>query len=323
MSGGPRPEPPPDPGAAGGRTMAPMRPGARQPEPSPDPGAAGDGRTMASKRPGARQPEPPPDPGAAGGASATIDVRLRAGAFTLDLRETIAARTVALFGPSGSGKTTTLDAVAGLRRPDEGLIRIGRRVLFDSRRGIDVPVHDRRVGYVPQDLALFPHLDVRRNVFYGARGPAASGRAGTGSRTRDADRARDTGRASVAGPRGPEPRRAPASVLELLEIDTLLPRAVDGLSGGERQRVALARALMTDPDLLLLDEPLAALDLGLRDRILPYLERVRDELGTPMIYVSHAADEVRRVADWVIVLDAGRALRSGIPADVLEGPDGR
>lgn len=93
-----------------------------------------------------------------------IDVRLRAGAFTLDLRETIAARTVALYGPSGSGKTTVLDAVAGLRRPDEGMIRIGRRVLFDSRRGVDVAPHERRVGYVPQDLALFPHLDVRRNV---------------------------------------------------------------------------------------------------------------------------------------------------------------
>ena len=279
---------------------------------------------------GGPRPEPPPDPGAAGGASAAMvmDVRLRAGAFTLDLRETVPARTVALFGPSGAGKTTTLDAVAGLRRPDEGLIRVGRRVLFDSRRGVDVPVHDRRVGYVPQDLALFPHLDVRRNVFYGARGPAGAGRAGTGGRPRGGGpggtgggRARAAGRARDAGPREPEPRRA--SVLELLEIDTLLPRAVDGLSGGERQRVALARALMTDPDLLLLDEPLAALDAGLRDRILPYLERVRDELGTPMLYVSHAADEVRRLADWVIVLDAGRVLRSGAPADVLEGPAGR
>ena len=236
-----------------------------------------------------------------GEASVVLDVRLRAGAFTLDLRETLAARAVALFGPSGAGKTTTLDAVAGLRRPDEGLIRIGRRVLFDSRRRIDLPPYERRVGYVPQDLALFPHLDVRRNVLYGARGPAAGG----------------------GGPGGPERRGARSAVFELLEIDTLLPRPVDGLSGGERQRVALARALMTDPDLLLLDEPLAALDLGLRDRILPYLERVRDELGTPMIYVSHAADEVRRVADWAIVLDAGRALRSGAPADVLEGPAGR
>ena len=246
-----------------------------------------------------------------GEASVVIDVRLRAGAFTLDLRETIAARTVALFGPSGSGKTTTLDAVAGLRRPDEGVIRIGRHVLFDSRRGVDVPVYERQVGYVPQDLALFPHLDVRRNVLYGARGRAAEGgpRLGSvqvgGTDTRDLDH-----------------RGAHASVLELLEIDTLLSRAVDGLSGGERQRVALARALMTEPDLLLLDEPLAALDLGLRDRILPYLERVRDELGTPMIYVSHVADEVRRVADWAIVLEGGRAIRSGAPADVL-GDAGR
>ena len=241
-------------------------------------------------------------------ASVVIDIRLRAGAFALDLRETIAARTVALFGPSGAGKTTTLAAVAGRRWPDEGMIRIGRHVLFDSSRRVDVPPYERRVGYVPQDLALFPHLDVRRNVFYGARGRAAGNGPG-GCRSRER-----TAAAATPGPDG-----AHASVLELLEIDTLLSRPVDGLSGGERQRVALARALMTDPDLLLLDEPLAALDLGLRDRILPYLERVRDELGTPMIYVSHAADEVRRVADWAIVLDGGRAARSGPPSDVLEG----
>ncbi len=247
-----------------------------------------------------------------GEASVVIDVRLRAGAFTLDLRETIAARTVALFGPSGSGKTTTLDAVAGLRRPDAGVIRIGPHVLFDSRRRVDVPVYERRVGYVPQDLVLFPHLDVRRNVLYGARGRAADRSPRPGN---------VKGRGTAAGPSGPH--GAHASVLELLEIDMLLSRSVDGLSGGERQRVALARALMTDPDLLLLDEPLAALDLGLRDRILPYLERVRDELGTPMIYVSHVADEVRRVADRVIVLDAGRAVRSGAPADVLEDGAGR
>ncbi len=240
--------------------------------------------------------------------SIVIDVRLRAGAFHLDLRETIAARTVALFGPSGSGKTTTLDAVAGLRRPDEGVIRIGRHVLFDSGRGVDVPVYERRVGYVPQDLALFPHLDVRRNVLYGARRRTAADGPGRMQKRRR----------GVDAP-GPQPLRGPhASVLELLEIDTLLSRPVDGLSGGERQRVALARALMTAPDLLLLDEPLAALDLGLRHRILPYLERVRDELGTPMIYVSHVADEVLRIADRVIVLEVGRAVRSGAPAEVLQ-----
>ena len=239
-------------------------------------------------------------------ASVVIDLRLRAGSFTLDLHETIQARTVALFGPSGSGKTTTLDAVAGLRRPDEGVIRIGRHVLFDASRGVDVPVYDRKVGYVPQDLALFPHLDVRRNVLYGARGRGAAAPGGRNPGNRGAD-------AEATGPHG-----AHASVLELLEIDTLLSRSVEGLSGGERQRVALARALMTGPDLLLLDEPLAALDLGLRDRILPYLERVRDEIGMPMIYVSHVADEVRRVAERAIVLEGGRAVRSGAPADVLK-----
>ena len=229
--------------------------------------------------------------GSLAAAPVVIDIRLRQGTFTLDLRQTIDARTVALFGPSGSGKTTTLAAVAGLRRPDDGTIRMGDRVLFDHAQRIDVPPHERRVGYVPQDLALFPHLDVRGNVMYGAR-------------PRDAD------------------MQAHAPILELLEIGTFLDRPVDSLSGGERQRVALARALMTDPDLLLLDEPLAALDVGLRGRILPYLERVRDELATPMIYVSHAAPEVRRVADRVIVLDNGRAARAGAPADVLPA-DGR
>ena len=222
-----------------------------------------------------------------------IDIRLRQGTFSLELHETIEARIVALFGPSGSGKTTTLAAVAGLRRPDDGLIQVGGRVLFDHARRIDVPPHDRRVGYVPQDLALFPHLDVRGNVMYGARDGRRASRPGTGHAVTH------------------------APVLELLEIDTLLARSVDSLSGGERQRVALARALMTDPYLLLLDEPLAALDASLRGRILPYLERVRDELGTPMLYVSHAAEEVRRVADRVIVLDQGRVRRAGAPADVL------
>ena len=236
---------------------------------------------------------PVPNRADAAATPVVIDIRLRQGSFALALHETIEARTVALFGPSGSGKTTTLAAVAGLRRPDDGVIRMGDRVLFDHARRIDVPPHDRRVGYVPQDLALFPHLDVRGNVMYGARE----------DRRPDGD---DTGSLVTH-----------ASILELLEIDMLLDRPVDSLSGGERQRVALARALMTAPDLLLLDEPLAALDASLRGRILPYLERVRDELGTPMLYVSHSAEEVRRVAERVIVLDQGRTLRAGVPADVL------
>ena len=215
--------------------------------------------------------------------SITLDFTLRQAGFTLELRETVAARTVALFGASGAGKTTTLDAIAGLRRPRDGVIRVGARALFDARGGVDLPAHERRVGYVPQDVALFPHLDVEHNVRYGARSTGASAQ----------------------------------TVLGLLEIDTLRARRVDALSGGERQRVALARALMSAPDVLLLDEPLAALDMGLRDRILPYLERVRDELGTPMIYVSHVAAEVRRIAEWVVVLEHGRVSRAGPPDRVL------
>ena len=212
-----------------------------------------------------------------------IDVRIRQGMFTLDLHELIEARTVALFGPSGSGKTTTLEIVAGLRRPNDGAVRIGSDVLFDSQLGIDIPIYRRRVGYVPQDLSLFPHLNVRQNVLYGS----------------------------------PERQSPDQQITEILEIDGLLSRAVAGLSGGERQRVALARALMSNPAVLLLDEPLTALDPALRGRVLPYLERIRDDLEMPMIYVSHSADEVRKVADWVIMLDHGRGVCSGAPGEIF------
>ena len=207
----------------------------------------------------------------------TLDFSLRQGAFTLEIQEHLDARVVALFGPSGAGKTSVLESIAGLRTPEHGVIRIGARTLFDSSAGVDLPAHERRVGYVPQDLALFPHMNVRRNILYGA----------------------DGGR----GPRLDQ-------VIGMLELDTMLARDVTALSGGERQRVALARALMASPALLLLDEPLAALDRGLRERILPYLERIRDELAIPMLYVSHAEAEVRAVADWVMELDAGRVTRS-------------
>ena len=199
------------------------------------------------------------------------------------------AHTLALFGPSGAGKTTTLDLLAGLRRPDTGTIQVGERVLFDRTLNINVPPHARRIGYVPQDLALFPHLNVRRNVLYGAR-------------SRGVDRPAEARLERVA---------------KLLEIDALLDRPASALSGGERQRTALARALMTAPDLLLLDEPLASLDSSLRGRIMPYLEVIRDVIGTPMLYVSHSAEEVRRVAEWAVVLDKGRVVRAGRPAEVL------
>jgi len=208
----------------------------------------------------------------------TLDFRLSQGTFALEIHERIEARVVALFGPSGAGKTSVLESIAGLRTPERGVIRIDTRTLFDSSAGVDLPVHARHVGYVPQDLALFPHMNVRRNILFGA----------------DAE-----GGARLT------------QVVGMLELDPLLSRDVTALSGGERQRVALARALMAMPALLLLDEPLAALDRALRERILPYLERIRDELAIPMLYVSHAEAEVRRIADWVVELDSGRVTRSG------------
>jgi molybdate transport system ATP-binding protein len=214
-----------------------------------------------------------------------LDFVLRQGDFTLELYERLDALVVALFGPSGSGKTTALEAVAGLRRPAAGVIEVGGRDLYSSVRRIDLPPRERGIGYVPQDSVLFPHMNVRKNILYGA--------------------ARGT---SIAL----------ASVLEILEIESLIDREVASLSGGERQRVALARALMSSPKLLLLDEPLAALDLSLRRRIVPCLRRIRDELGVPMAYVSHDAAEVRAIADHVVVLDRGRVVASGEPASVFD-----
>jgi molybdate transport system ATP-binding protein len=199
--------------------------------------------------------------------------RLTQGTFTLAIERRLNGRITALFGPSGAGKTTLLDAIAGLRTPSQGTIRLGDRVLFSSDARINVPPYDRHVGYVPQDVALFPHMNVRRNVLYGRR---------------------------------PGQRLELTTVVSMLEISDLLDREVRQLSGGERQRVALARALMSSPELLLLDEPLAAVDLDRRRRILPYVERVRDHLGVPAIYVTHDAEDVRRFADAVVVLDAGR-----------------
>jgi molybdate transport system ATP-binding protein len=204
-----------------------------------------------------------------------LDFTLRQGAFQLELHEQLKGGITALFGPSGAGKTTTLDAIAGLRRPSSGRIAIGDRVLFDASRGIDLPPHTRHIGYVAQEPALFPHMSVRRNVLYGRR---------------------------------PGQKLSLDVVTKMLEVGEFLDRRVPDLSGGERQRVALARALMSAPDVLLLDEPLAAVDVERRRRILPYLLRVRDDLGVPVIYVSHDRGEVDQLADRIIVLDAGRAI---------------
>ena len=205
----------------------------------------------------------------------TLDFTLQQGSFVLELHEQLNGGITALFGPSGSGKTTTLDAIAGLRGPRVGRIAVGDHVLFDRSHGVDLPPHGRHVGYVPQDTALFPHMNVRRNVLYGRR----------------------------AGQ-----KLSLDVVVRMLEVGQLLDRRVPDLSGGERQRVALARALMSAPDLLLLDEPLAAVDVERRRRILPYLLRVRDDLGVPVIYVSHDRAEVDQLADRVVVLDEGRVV---------------
>ena len=210
--------------------------------------------------------------------------RLEQGGFVLDIDEQLTGRITALFGPSGAGKTTVLDAIAGLREPASGRIAIGSRVVFSDGDRVSLPPHERHVGYVTQDVALFPHMNVRRNIEYGRR-------------------------------RGQ--RLDLNTVVEMLEIQGLVDRGVAKLSGGERQRVALARALMSAPGLLLLDEPLAAVDFELRRRILPYLERVRDWLAIPILYVSHDRDELRGLADHVIVLDRGAVVRSGSPEEAL------
>jgi molybdate transport system ATP-binding protein len=212
-----------------------------------------------------------------------LDFDLRQGAFTVELSERTDARALALFGPSGSGKTTIVEAIAGLRTPRRGTIAVGGRVLFAHEPHVNVPSRHRRVGYVPQDVLLFPHMNVRANVLYGAAHSTANLEA----------------------------------VIALLELEELLGRRVTSLSGGERQRVALARALMSNPDVLLLDEPMAAVDLPRRRRILDALLRIRDDLHVPLVYVAHSTDEVIRVADWVIVMDAGRVMSRGAPANII------
>ena len=208
----------------------------------------------------------------------TLDVTLRQQSFVLDVRESASVEVLGLFGPSGSGKTSLLEAIAGIRTPDEGEIRVGERLLFSSRDRVNVPARDRRIGYVPQDALLFPNLDVTGNIIYGHKPHDADGR----------DRF--------------------DSLVAMLELTPLLERRVQKLSGGEKQRVAIARALMTRPSILLLDEPLAAVDRARRDRILPYVLRIRTDLHVPLVYVTHDEDEIIAIADRVLYLDQGRVV---------------
>lgn len=201
-----------------------------------------------------------------------LDIALRRGGFARHVRIADDARVIAIEGASGCGKTSTLHAIAGLLRPVQGRIAIDGRVLLDSASGIDLPAHRRRIGYVFQDLRLFPHLDVRRNLRYGLRDDAPA-------------------------------RFGVQDVVNLLGIGALLERRTANLSGGEAQRVAIGRALLSQPALLLLDEPLSSLDRARRGELLPYLQRLRDEVSLPMVVVSHHDDGLRALADAVHTLD--------------------
>ncbi len=216
-----------------------------------------------------------------------VELRMRRQAFTLDacFRAPTPGIT-ALFGRSGAGKTTLMHLLAGLLEPDSGSIRLDGEPLFDSVRGINLAAEARRVGCVFQDLRLFPHLRVSGNLCYGLR------RARHGPAFIPMDR-----------------------IVELLELESLLQRRTWQLSGGERQRVALGRALLAQPRLLLLDEPLSALDTARRNEVLPYFERLRDELAVPMILVTHQFEDVVRLATHVVLLEGGRVLAQGdLPA---------
>ena len=206
-----------------------------------------------------------------------VNVIKQLGEFTLEAAFESEGRVTGLFGASGAGKTSLVNMIAGLLRPDRGTIAIDGEILDDTANGIHVPTWRRRIGYVFQDARLFPHLDVRQNLDYGRRMNGLSD---------DAEQKK--------------------RVTDLLDIGHLLDRRPGKLSGGERQRVALGRALLAKPRLLLLDEPLGALDEGRRAEILPYLVRLRDEARIPMVYVSHDAAEMRQLATQIVLLQRGR-----------------
>jgi molybdate transport system ATP-binding protein len=215
-----------------------------------------------------------------------IDVQLPLDRFTLEVNHTSRAAAIVLFGPSGSGKSSLLEVIAGLRRVSAGRVVLDGEVLTDATRRFSMRPEHRRIGYVPQDSMLFPHLDVRKNVRFGLKRKGAEG------------------------------ERRFEEVVGMLEIGPLLSRLPYTLSGGERQRVALARALATEPRLLLLDEPLAALDMELKERVLPFLLRVRED-KTRMLYVTHNVGEAIVLAEEAIVLREGRVEVHGTPREVL------
>ncbi len=216
-----------------------------------------------------------------------IDIHKKLGDFSLHVTVQSDAHVTAIFGPSGAGKTSLVKMIGGLVTPDQGRIVLGGRVLFDADKGVDVPVHARRIGHVFQDGRLFPHMTVKKNLLYGWRGDKQAARI------------------------------ALAQVSELLAIEPLLARRPARLSGGERQRVAIGRALLSKPAALVLDEPLSSLDARRKADILPYLDRLHLESDLPIIYVSHALEEVRRLAQYMVMLDAGLVSDAGATEAVL------
>lgn len=213
--------------------------------------------------------------------------------ITLNVDAELSGRITGIFGPSGSGKTSLLEAVAGIRKPVSAFIEAEGHVLTDTSRRFHVPIERRAVGYVPQDLALFPHLSVKQNLMFGLR-----------------EHQQRNDFINLA------------HIVNVLEIQPLLNRGTSRLSGGEKQRVAFARAILASPRLLLMDEPLASLDRNLKEKMIEYLLRLRDAFLIPMLYVSHDPDEVASLCDEVVILEEGRIIKRGTPQTVFE-PDPR
>jgi molybdate transport system ATP-binding protein len=214
------------------------------------------------------------------------NIRLSLGRFTLEVNVEIGRQVTGIFGPSGAGKTTLLEIVAGLRRPQGGKVQLRGMVLADSVQKKSLPPEQRCIGYVPQDLALFPHMSVRENLCFGAKNSL-------------------------------EAEESLKRITSEFELDPLLGRFPENLSGGEKQRVAIGRALMTHPKLLMLDEPLSSLDQELKERGLEMFRRVRNHFETPILYVTHDASEIVSFCDEVIVLNEGRVCETGLPQQIF------
>jgi molybdate transport system ATP-binding protein len=217
-----------------------------------------------------------------------VEIEQHLGTFHLDVKFAAEAPIVGIFGRSGAGKSSVINAIAGITKPSHGVIRVNDALLFDGAAGVNLPPEKRRVGYVFQDPLLFPHLDVEANLLYGQR------------RRTNAERFIEPGR-----------------VIDLLGLGAFLRRMPHALSGGERQRVAIGRALLAQPRILLMDEPLAALDVPRKIEILDYVERLRDELHIPIVYVSHSVTEITRLADTVVILSEGKCVAAGDVDEVM------